>query len=139
MRTDGRSSLDFTFWVLETLEENYQAVGSNAIYTPATEGSLMHATIVDCAMVCGVEVPRTFAALSTKVARYNTSTSVEDAMGIRGAILHRQGQLAVSLGDDRRLVGIDSEGSISLYRMSASERDPSHWDGAFLLPEMRYL
>lgn len=139
MRTDGYSSLDFAFWILETTEENYQAVGVDIAYAPATEGDLMHSNIVDCALVCGVEVPRTFDALMAKVIRFNASMPTGTAMRTRGAILHRQGQLAVSLGDDRRMVGVDMDGSISIYRMSASEQDPSYWDGAFLLPELRYL
>lgn len=139
MRTDCYSSLDFAYWVLETVEENYQAVGSDAVFQPTTEDTLTHTTVVDCALACGVEVPRTFDALLAKVARYGTQVSPEDAVGIRGAILYRQGLLTVSVGDDKRLVGVDVDSEISLYRASDSERSTGYWDGAFLLPEMRYL
>ena len=139
MRTDGFSSLDFAYWILETVEENYQSVTSDAVFLPTAESDLMHTTIVDCALACGVEVPRTFDALMSKVARYGTQTSPEDAMSIRGAVLYRQGILTVSVGDDRRLVGVDIDGEISLYRVSNSERAEGYWGGAFLLPEVRYL
>lgn len=139
MRTDGFSSLDFTYWILETVEENYQSVTSDAVFIPTAESDLMHTTIVDCALACGVTTPRTFDALMAKVARYGTSTSPEEAMSTRGAVLHRKGVLTVSVGDDRRLVGIDTDGAISIYRTMASERAEGYWDGAFLVPELRYL
>lgn len=139
MRTDCYSSLDFAYWVLETVEENYQAVGSDAVFQPTIEDTLMHTTVVDCALACGVEVPRTFDALLAKVARYGTQVSPMEALGIRGAVLYQQGLLTVSVGDEHRLVGVDIDGEISLYRASDSERAEGYWDGAFLLPEMRYL
>lgn len=139
MRTDGRSALDFTYWILENLEENYQAVGTDDIFVPAADGSILQTIIVDCAMICGVDIPRTFSALMAEVNRYGTAVTVEAAMGTRGAILHREGFLTVSVGDEERLVGIDIDGSVSLYQASETERNPAHWDGAFQLPEMRYL
>lgn len=139
MRTNGFSSLDFTYWVLENVEENYQAVGSDAVFIPTPDSTLMHTTILDCTLACGIETPRTFSALMAKVERYGTSTSPAEALSIRGAILHRAGVLSVSVGDERRLVGVDADGSISLYRINVSERVEGYWDGAFLIPEMRYL
>ena len=141
MRTDCYSSLDFMYWILETVEENYQAVGSDATFLSAAPSSsaLMHETVVDCALACGVEVPRTFTALIAKVGRYGTAVSPEDALGVRGAILYREGALTVSVGDSQRLVGIDENGEVSLYRIGITERAEGYWEGAFLLPEMRYL
>lgn len=139
MRTDGRSSLDFMYWILENVEENYQAVGSDDIFIAATDGSLMHSIIVDCAQVCDVEVPRTLSALLALVERYRSDIDPSEALSTRGAILRRGSDLVVSMGDERRLVGIDSGGSVSLYRMGTVDRDPAYWDSAFLLPEMRYL
>ena len=139
MRTDGRSSLDFMYWILENVEENYQAVGTDDIFIAAADGSLMHSVIVDCAQVCDVEVPRTLSALLALVERYRSGIDPSEALGIRGAILRRGSDLVVSMGDERRLVGIDSGGSVSLYRMGTVDRDPVYWDSAFLLPEMRYL
>ena len=139
MRTDGRSSLDFMYWILENVEENYQAVGTDDIFIAAADGSLMHSVIVDCAQVCDVEVPRTLSALLALVERYHSGIDPSEALGTRGAILRRGSDLVVSMGDERRLVGIDSGGSVSLYRMGTADRDPAYWDSAFLLPEMRYL
>lgn len=139
MRTNGLSSLDFTYWILESVEENYQAIDTDDIYSAADDGSLMQTLVVDCALVCGVEVPRDFDALMAKVSRYEASRAPEEAMGIRGALLYRNGDLTLSVGDEKRLVGVDTNGAISLYRMRASDRDPDYWDGALLLPEMRYL
>lgn len=139
MRTDGRSSLDFMYWILENVEENYQAVGTDDVFLAAADGSLMHSIIVDCAQVCDVEVPRTLSALLALVERYDSGIDPAEALSTRGAILRHGSDLVVSMGDERRLVGIDSGGSVSLYRMSTGERDPAYWDSAFLLPEMRYL
>lgn len=139
MRTDGRSSLDFMYWILENVEENYQAVGTDDVFVAAADGSLMHSVIVDCAQVCDVEVPRTLSALLALVERYRSGIDPTEALSTRGAILRCDSDLMVSMGDERRLVGIDSGGSVSLYRMSTSDRDPAHWSSAFLLPEMRYL
>lgn len=139
MRTDGRSSLDFMYWILENVEENYQAVGTDDVFLAAADGSLMHSIIVDCAQVCDVEVPRTLSALLALVERYDSGIDPAEALSTRGAILRHGSDLVVSMGDERRLVGIDSGGSVSLYRMSTGERNPAHWDSAFLLPEMRYL
>ena len=139
MRTDGRSSLDFMFWILESVEENYQAIGNDGVYAPTTVVGIMQSIVVDCAQVCGVEVPRTLSALLAKVSRYDSALAPSDALGTRGAILRRGEELVVSVGDERRLVGIDDGGSVSIYRMSPAERDPESWDGAFRLPEMRYL
>lgn len=139
MRTDGRSSLDFMYWILENVEENYQAVGTDDVFVAAADGSLMHSVIVDCAQVCGVEVPRTLSALLALVERYDSGIDPSEALSTRGAILRHGSDLVVSMGDERRLVGIDSGGSVSLYRMGTVDRDPAYWDSAFLLPEMRYL
>lgn len=139
MRTDGRSSLDFMYWILENVEENYQSVGSDAVFTPNAGDDLLQGIIVDCALVCGVEVPRTASALLAKVDRYDSAIDPTEALSTRGAILTCRGNLVVSVGDERRLVGIDSTGALSIYRMTNSERDPAHWDRAFLLPDMRYL
>lgn len=139
MRSESYSSLDFTYWILENVEENYQAIGEDATYTPGADGSLMYSTVIDCADICSVEVPRTLSALRAKVGRYGTESTVEDAMNTRGAILHKDGVLHVSVGDGKRLVGPDDSGTVSLYRMSSSNQEITYWDGAFLLPEMRYL
>lgn len=139
MRTDGRSALDFTYWILENVEENYQAIGADAVYSSGTDDTIMQTVIVDCAQICGVEIPRTFDALMALVDRYDTATTPETALGIRGAVLYQKGRLVVSVGDERRLVGTDIDGAVSLYRMTGTDLDPGIWDGAFLLPEMRYL
>lgn len=139
MRTESKSALDFIYWVLESVEENYQAVGETAVFLPAVSGTVIHDLIIECAQVCEVAVPTTFSALMAKIDRYEATTSVETAFRRRGAVLHRNGLLYVSMGDGRRLVGADESGFVSLYRMSEAELEPSTWDGAFLIPEMVYM
>lgn len=139
MRIDGYSSLDFMYWILESVEENYQAVGNEMPFQINEDGTIMHGTIVDTALICGIEVPRTFDALMAKVARYETAIAPEEAFHTRGSILECNGRLTVSVGDSDRLVGADAEGAISMYQMTISEATLEHWTGAFLIPEMRYL
>lgn len=139
MRTDSYSSLDFMYWVLENVEENYCGSSDAVIFTPAADGSLMHSTIVEMSLVCGVETPRTFSALMAKVDRYQTKIEPEEAFSVRGAIFYRGENLYVSVGDGKRMVGIDENDYVSIYALGVIDRDPAYWDGAFKLPELRYL
>jgi hypothetical protein len=138
MRTDNQSSLDFMYWILDAVEENYTTV--DAIWYPYhDENNTMRGTIVNCALICGVEIPRGFDALLAQAARYDTLTSPEKALRTRGGILHRNRALVVSCGDGERLVDADVDGTVSLYQAAAEQKDAAYWDGALLLPQMRYL
>lgn len=139
MRTDSYSALDFMYWVLENVEENYTRVEDAAIFLPAADASLMQTVIVEASLVCGVETPRTFSALLAKADRYLTLITPERAFRKRGAVLYKGTNLHVSLGDEKRLVGIDTGDRVSIYSLGVNDREPSYWDGAFLLPELRYM
>lgn len=139
MRTDSYSALDFMYWMLENVEENYTNEEDAAIFLPAADASLMQTVVVETSLVCGVETPRTFSALLAKVDRYQTSTTPEKAFRKRGAILYKGTNLHVSLGDEKRLVGIDTGDRVSIYCLGINDREPSYWDGAFLIPELRYM
>lgn len=127
------------YWVLETVEENYVASEGSAIFLPAEDASLMQITIVEASLVCGVGTPRTFSALLAKVDRYQSAISPEKAFRKRGAILYKGESLHVSVGDEKRLVGVDSGGYVAIYSLGINDHSPAYWDGAFLLPELRYM
>lgn len=137
MRTNSYSALDFMYWVLENVEENY-AASEGALFLASEDNDLMQAVIVETAQVCGVQTPRTFSALMAKAERYGTVTTPTDAFKRRGAILHRKGILHVSVGDGARAVALDRDGLVSLYSFGVNDHDPEYWDGAFELPELRY-
>lgn len=138
MRTNSYSSLDFTYWLLAGVTENYAAT-DDAIYTPSTDGDIMHGAICDAASICGLKTPRTLEALLAESSRQKTMISPEKAIRTRGALLVKAGCPYVSVGDRHRLIGADSAGSISLFSMTIMELDPSYWNDTFLLPGMRYL
>lgn len=138
MRTQSKSSLDFTYWIISNVEQNYIA-GTKELFEPTVDHTIMRQAIRNASAIVGVTVPNKHAAILAAVERYESDVNVLDALHTRGAVLRAGERLVVSMGNGKHLVGVNATNALSIYLINNEDREPSTWDGAFYVPGMVYL
>jgi hypothetical protein len=138
-RLDSKSSLDFSYWVISSVDtfqpRNTASIvfsGSSDDEIPCIQLLLYGATQV------GVDIPADFDMLLNKINSGGYAADPTTLFRTRGALLIKNRGIAVTVGDDKRIV--ETVGGIYLCRaLVDTERAAGFWDSGAFLPNLRYM
>ena len=137
-RNDGKSSLDFAHWAMVSVEDSYPRSVPLGMPEPSLDATgADYSFVKDCLERTGIALPDLAddgQNLGLVVYRHFQTIPLDKALRTRGAIVYRQGRMAICMGFRFVVYSVDTT---FIYRYISYEEE-LQWDFGLQVKGMTY-